>query len=170
MSNDTLVMYGGLLAAALVILLYVFTWRNEKKSMAGEQAPADKGTLNLRLGAYERLVLLAERIALPSLVSRVPAGDLTVRQFQGILTDQVRQEFDHNLSQQIYVSPQAWQAVGNLKEQNIFIINKVAETLSPDDKGVELSRRILELVNSDPKVSLHPIVLEALNFEARKLL
>jgi len=170
MSSDNLVMYGGLLAAALVIALYVFTWRNERKSLRQDEVPADKGTLNLRLGAYERLVLLAERIALPSLVSRIPAGDLTVRQFQGLLTDQVRQEFEHNLSQQIYVSPQAWQAVGNLKEQNIFIINKVAETLSPDAKGVELSRRILELVNTDPKVSLHPIVLEALNFEARKLL
>jgi hypothetical protein len=170
MSNDNLLMYGGLLAAAVVIALYVHTWRNERKSLGQNPAPADNGTLNLRLGAYERLVLLAERIALPSLVSRIPAGDLTVRQFQTLLTEQVRQEFDHNLSQQIYVSPQAWQAVGNLKEQNIFIINKVAETLPPQEKGVELSRRILELINTDPKVSLHPIVLEALNFEARKLL
>lgn len=169
--SDNLVMYGGLLVAAVVFVLYLFTWRKEKKSMGQPQeTPAANGTLNLKLGAYERLVLLAERIALPNLVSRVPAGDLSVRQFQGVLIDQVRTEFDYNLSQQIYVAPQAWQAVSNLKEQNIFIINKVAETLNPDDRGVELSKRIIELVNADPNVSLHPIVLEALNFEAKKLL
>jgi hypothetical protein len=169
--NENLVMYGGLLVAAAVFVLYLFTWRKEKKSLGqAAETPAPNGTLNLKLGAYERLVLLAERIALPNLVSRVPAGDLSVRQFQGVLIDQVRTEFDYNLSQQIYVAPQAWQAVSNLKEQNIFIINKVAETLNPDDRGVELSKRIIELVNVDPNVSLHPIVLEALNFEAKKLL
>jgi hypothetical protein len=68
------------------------------------------------------------------------------------------------------VAPQAWQAVSNLKEQNIFIINKVAENLQPADRGVELSKVIIELVNKDPNVSLHPVVLEALNFEAKKLL
>ena len=114
--------------------------------------------------------MLAERIALPSLISRVPAGDLNVRQLQSVLIDQVKTEFDYNLSQQIYVAPQAWQAISNLKEQNIFIINKVAETLSPDDRGVELSKRIIELVNADPNVSLHPVVVEALTFEAKKLL
>jgi hypothetical protein len=128
------------------------------------------GSLNLKLGAYERLVLLTERISLPSLISRVPAGDLTVRQLQGVLVDQIKTEFDYNLSQQIYVAPQAWQAVSNLKEQNIFIINKVAENLQPADRGVELSKLIIELVNKDPNVSLHPVVLEALNFEAKKLL
>jgi hypothetical protein len=128
------------------------------------------GSLNLKLGAYERLVLLTERISLPSLISRVPAGDLNVRQLQGVLVDQIKTEFDYNLSQQIYVAPQAWQAVSNLKEQNIFIINKVAENLQPADRGVELSKLIIELVNKDPNVSLHPVVLEALNFEAKKLL
>jgi hypothetical protein len=89
---------------------------------------------------------------------------------QAVLVDQIKTEFDYNLSQQIYVAPQAWQAVSNLKEQNIFIINQVAQTLAPDAKGVDLSKRIIELLSSDPKVSMHPIVLEALNFEARKLL
>jgi hypothetical protein len=89
---------------------------------------------------------------------------------QAVLVDQIKTEFDYNLSQQIYVAPQAWQAVTNLKEQNIFIINQVAQTLPADSKGAELSKRIVELLSTDPKVSLHPIVLEALNFEAKKLL
>lgn len=171
MSNNDLVLYGGILVVAVVVTVYLVSWKKEKDSLQRPQPePASPGTVNLKLGAYERLVLLAERIALPSLVSRVPAGDLTVRQMQSVLIDQVKTEFDYNLSQQIYVTPQAWQAVSNLKEQNIFIINKVAETLQPEERGVELSKRILELVNADPNVSLHPVVLEALNFEAKKLL
>jgi hypothetical protein len=171
MSNNDLVLYGGILVVAVVVTVYLVSWKKEKDSLQRPpQEPASPGTVNLKLGAYERLVLLTERIALPSLVSRVPAGDLTVRQMQAVLIDQVKTEFDYNLSQQIYVAPQAWQAVSNLKEQNIFIINKVAETLLPEDRGVELSKRILELVNADPNVSLHPVVLEALNFEAKKLL
>jgi hypothetical protein len=171
MSNNDLVLYGGILAIVVVLVVYLISWKKEKDSLS--QAPPvqpSNGSLTLKLGAYERLVLLTERIALPNLVSRVPAGDLTVRQLQAVLTDQVKTEFDYNLSQQIYVAPTAWQAVNNLKEQNIFIINKVAETLQPDGKGVELSKLILELVNADANVSLHPVVLEALNFEAKKLL
>lgn len=171
MSNNDLVLYGGILAVAVVVIVYLVSWKKEKDSQPKTaQEPVSQGSLNLKLGAYERLVLLTERISLPSLISRVPAGDLTVRQLQGVLVDQVKTEFDYNLSQQIYVAPQAWQAVSNLKEQNIFIINKVAENLQPGDRGVELSKLIIELVNKDPNVSLHPVVLEALNFEAKKLL
>lgn len=171
MSNNDLVLYGGILAAVVVVTVYIVSWKKEKDSLrTPPQEPASPGSLNLKLGAYERLVLLTERISLPSLISRIPAGDLTVRQLQGVLVDQIKTEFDYNLSQQIYVAPQAWQAVSNLKEQNIFIINKVAENLQPGDRGVELSKLIIELVNQDPNVSLHPVVLEALNFEAKKLL
>jgi hypothetical protein len=154
-----------------VVVLYLIYWRKEKKELSAPQNPASGGnSLNLKLQAYERLVLLAERIALPSLITRVPPGDLDIRQMQAVLIDQIKNEFDYNLSQQIYVSPQAWHAVSNLKEQNIFIINQVSQTLPPDAKGMELSMRLIELINADPKVSLHPVVLEALNFEAKKLL
>lgn len=172
MSNNDLVLYGGILAVVVVVTAYLVSWKKEKNSQQKppQEPTAPSGSLNLKLGAYERLVLLTERISLPSLISRVPAGDLTVRQLQGVLVDQIKTEFDYNLSQQIYVAPQAWQAVSNLKEQNIFIINKVAENLQPGDRGVELSKLIIELVNKDPNVSLHPVVLEALNFEAKKLL
>lgn len=170
MSNNNLILYGGILATAVVVVLYLIYWRKEKKEQQAELPAGGGNTLGLRLQAYERLVLLAERIALPNLVTRIPAGDLDVRQMQAVLIDQIKHEFDYNLSQQIYVAPQAWQAVSNLKEQNIFIINQVAQTLPADARGADLSKRLVELINADPKVSLHPIVLEALNFEAKKLL
>lgn len=169
MTRNDLILYGGIFAIALVVVLYLIYWKKEKKELEPQNA-ASGNSLNLKLQAYERLVLLAERIALPSLITRVPPGDLDIRQMQAVLIDQIKHEFDYNLSQQIYVSPQAWHAVSNLKEQNIFIINQVAQTLPPDARGMDLSKQIVELINADPKVSLHPIVLEALNFEAKKLL
>jgi len=170
MTRNDMILYGGILAIALVVVLYLIYWKQEKKDLSTPQAPAAGTSLNLKLQAYERLVLLAERIALPSLITRIPPGDLDIRHMQAVLIDQIKNEFDYNLSQQIYVTPQAWHAVSNLKEQNIFIINQVAQTLPPDAKGMDLSKRIIELINADPKVSLHHVVLEALNFEAKKLL
>lgn len=171
MTSDNLILYGGILAIALVVVLYLLYWKKEKNEVAAPAADKSSGnSLHLKLQAYERLVLLAERIALPNLITRVPPGELDIRQMQAVLIEQIKNEFDYNLSQQIYVSPQAWHAVSNLKEQNIFIINQVAQTLPPDAKGMDLSKRIIELISADPKVSLHPVVLEALNFEAKKLL
>jgi hypothetical protein len=85
--------------------------------------------LQFQLQAYERLILLSERIALPNLINRLNNQSLSSREMQGLLAETIRQEFDHNITQQIYVSAEAWDAVRNLKEQNIFIINQVASFL-----------------------------------------
>ncbi|MCU0381550.1 MAG: hypothetical protein MUE58_10215 [Chitinophagaceae bacterium] len=95
---------------------------------------------------------------------------MTVAQLHSALLTTIRSEFEHNLSQQIYVSPTAWQAVSNLREQNIFIINSIAQAIPGDLKGSELSKKIAELLNVDPKASMHSMVLEAINHEAKKLL
>jgi hypothetical protein len=169
MDNDW-VLYGGLIIVALVVALYIIYWFREKNRKPLVPERQEGQTLGLRLQAYERLVILAERISLPSLLTRVPAGDLPVRQFQGLLTQQIKNEFEYNLSQQIYVSPQAWQAISNLKEQNIYIINNLGGSLPPEARGADLARMIMDLLQADPQASLHPVVLEALNFEARKLM
>jgi hypothetical protein len=122
------------------------------------------------LQAYERLVVLAERISLPNLVSRLNKPELSAKELQLLLLENIKQEFEYNISQQIYVNPVAWQAVNNLKEQNILIINKVAQILPADAKGTELSKNIMEVIMAQDKNALHLIVLQALNFEARKLM
>ena len=89
-------------------------------------------TRPLQLQAYERLVMLAERISIPNLVSRANQQQgLSARQMQLLLLESIKQEFEYNTSQQIYVSPVAWDAVKNLKDQNMLIINQVGSTLPP---------------------------------------
>ena len=86
-------------------------------------------TLRLRLQAYERHALLAERISLQNLLSLTPNAGLSSRQMQSSLIDAIKQEYDYNISQQVYVSSEVWRAINNLKEQNIYIINQLATTL-----------------------------------------
>ena len=127
-------------------------------------------TRPLQLQAYERLVILTERIALPNLVSRANLPGLTAKEMQLLMLESIKQEFEYNSSQQIYVSPVAWQAVNNLKEQNMLIINQVAQTLPAESRGYDLGKRIMEVIIAQDKKALHNIVLEAMNYEARKLM
>ena len=125
---------------------------------------------NLQLQAYERLILLAERISLPYLVGKLNQPGLTLREMQSILTQQIRQEFEYNVTQQIYVTPEAWEAIKNLKDQNLLIINQVAAFLPPEATGADLNKTILEMLMENPKASLHDVVSQALSFEAKKLM
>jgi hypothetical protein len=154
-----------------IAAIYFFSYFKEKKSL--EQIPdkaTDKNTLPLKLQAYERLVLLAERIAIPNLVGRVNQPGLSAREMQLLMIQTIRQEFEHNITQQIYVSPEAWEAIRNLKEQNILIINQVSTYLPESATGTDLNKSLMELLVENPKASLHNIVSEALSFEAKKLM
>ena len=93
-----------------------------------------------------------------------------LKDMQYLLVNTIRQEYEHNITQQIYVSPEAWEAVKNLKEQNIHIINQVASFLPPDSSGTDLNKQILEMIVNNPKVSLHNVVSEVLSYEAKKLM
>ena len=95
---------------------------------------------------------------------------LTVREMQNLLVQTIRQEFDHNITQQIYVSPEAWDAIRNLKEQNLLIINQVSSYLPENATGQDLNKSLLEMVMQNPKASLHHVVSDALSFEAKKVL
>jgi hypothetical protein len=156
--------------AALLIALYSFYLVNELRKQK-EKAPADGYTSRpLQLQAYERLVMLAERIAIPNLVSRVNQPGLTARQMQILLLDNIKQEFEYNTTQQIYVSPTAWEAIRNLKDQNMLIINQVGATLPPDASGLDMNKRLMEFMMNSKKGTLHEIVMEALNYEAKKMI
>ena len=159
--------------AVSVLALLVSFYALYKSRSQPEQKPAPVtesfNSIPLRLQAYERLVMLAERLALHNLVSRSNQPGMTCREMQILLTGTIKQEYEYNATQQIYVSPVAWEALSNLKEQNTMIINQLGATLPADASGSELNKRILEYALNQPNGNLHMIVLEALNCEARKI-
>jgi len=157
-----------LLVAAFIVYLSIHQNKADKKET--EIQSGDAATKSLRLQAYERLTLLVDRIALPNLISRVSQNGISARDMQLLLTRSLREEYDYNISQQIYVSADAWNAVKNLKEQNMLVVNQFASALPPNATGLDLSKLLLEYLMTDKKGQLHEVVGEVLSYEAKKLM
>ena len=155
------------IVALLISMISFYLWYNQRNKKTDETYFS---TRPLQLQAYERLVLLTERIAIPNLVSRANQPHLGAREMQILLLESIKQEYEYNTSQQIYVSPVAWEAVRNLKDQNMLIINQLASSLPEDARGIDLNKKLLEFVMNQQKGTLHTIVLEAINYEAKKMM
>ncbi len=100
----------------------------------------------VRLQAYERVVLFLERITPESLIMRTARPEMTAQQLQSALVSGVRSEYEHNLSQQIYMTNEAWEMVKNARGTVVRLVNSVASQLPPNATGEELSRMLLEEV------------------------
>ncbi len=98
----------------------------------------------IRLQAYERLVLYLERISPESLLIRVNQPNLTAKKLQSNLLTNIRTEWEHNLSQQLYISNKAWSIVKNAKENVIKLINTCSDKIEGDKPSILLSKIILE--------------------------
>lgn len=106
----------------------------------------------IRLQAYERVVLFLERINPSNLLLRVNRPGMSARTLQTELTRTIRQEFDHNLSQQVYMGNNAWELTRNAKEEMIKLVNLTAGRLNDQATGVELSQLMLEAVSKMEKI------------------
>jgi len=100
----------------------------------------------IRLQAYERIVLFLERISLESLLVRTNSPGMSASQLHSALLNSIRSEFEHNLSQQIYMTQQAWEVVKNARSNTIRIINTEFEKSPEQSTGLEFSRKLLERV------------------------
>jgi len=89
---------------------------------------------------------------------------------KALLIETIKQEFDYNSTQQLYVSATAWEAVRNFKEQNILFINQVAASLGTQATALMLNKKLLELLLSQQEQPLQDIVKEVLNKEAKQLM
>ena len=98
----------------------------------------------IRLQAFERVVLFLERISPQSMIFRIQKPEQKVFQLQNMLLKTIRDEYEHNLSQQLYISKESWAMVKTAKEETIKIINTAAAEVKPDEMGIELSKRIFE--------------------------
>lgn len=166
MDETTISLVLSILALAVSGVTFYVLRNNKTESPSGE----NYSTRPLQLQAYERLVVLVERIGIPNLVSRNNHPELSAKEMQFLLLENIKQEVEYNSSQQIYVSPLAWEAVKNLKDQNMLIINQVASILPAEAKGIDLGKALLDFVMKQKEGALHNIVLEGLNFEAKKLM
>jgi len=160
-----------LLIAAMVIIGGVSAYITYLKIGKSEKRKTEsKATSNMQLQAYERLLLLTDRIALPNLISRLNQPGLTAQEMQQILLQSIKEEFNHNITQQVYVSNDAWTAIKTLKDQNMLVINQFANAMPPNATALDLNKRLLEYSMNDPKGNVHEMVSEVLSFEAKKIM
>ncbi|MBX2914645.1 MAG: hypothetical protein KF856_05140 [Cyclobacteriaceae bacterium] len=123
--------------------------------------------LPARLQAYERMTLFLERIAPQNLLIRLNNPGFAARDFQRVLLDEIRNEFNHNVSQQVYMSEEVWNQVRNAKEDLVLTINDAASALPAEATSIELSKKIFEAIMAK-QVDLIGLALSELRKEIQQ--
>lgn len=159
-----------LIVAVIALLTSIYTLAIKNKPQIKQTADDNFLTKPLRLQAYERLVLLCERIALPNLITRLSQPGLSAKEMQFLLLESIKQEYEYNASQQIYVTEVAWNAVRSLRDQNLLMINTIAKSLPPDATAPELNKRLMEAMMQEETVAVHSFATGTLNSEAKRLM
>ncbi len=119
----------------------------------------------LRLQAYERIVIFLERINPNSLVIRVNKQNFNAHQFHLELIKAIKSEYEHNLSQQIYMSYASWELVKNSKEEIIKLINMSATKVPHDAPGSDLAMMILNITSNLDKKLPNDVAIEFIKKE-----
>ena len=143
--------------------------RNPFETVQSQNSVSGEYLISLQLQAYERMVLFLERMKIDRLLQRLSPYPETGLEMRQILVQVIQGEFDHNMSQQIYLSSAAWEAICTAKEQVITMINALAQQLATGESAVTFNRRLVNqmLNQKDNPVDL---ALQIVNSEAKKTL
>ncbi|MCX6305338.1 MAG: hypothetical protein NT040_10240 [Bacteroidetes bacterium] len=149
-------------------LLWYYLKQTRKPSPAAGVNQDHATILPLRLQAYERFVLFLERIQPSNLVLRLNSADLTALQLQSLLVRTIREEFEYNLSQQLYVSENSWELIKNAKEETIAMINNATSGLPEEAHSADLVKSVFETAISRGKLPVET-ALEEIKRELQRL-
>ncbi|WBO84997.1 DUF7935 family protein [Hymenobacter yonginensis] len=140
-----------LVAGSIFYLVRQHLDREQQRRLLELRLENNKATLPLRLQAFERITLLLERITPSNLLVRLSSAGQTAPEYHRLLLQEIRAEYEHNLSQQLYMSPDTWSEVKAAKEHVLTAINKAYHTLPQPQqaRGTELAKRILESLITD---------------------
>ncbi len=158
----------GVVFATAYYLIKVMLDNESRKRLMEIKLKNQTTVTPVRLQAYERIVLFLERISPNNLIFRVFDPEFSSAQFQAILTQAIRDEYEHNLSQQLYISSPAWEIVKNAKEEMIKMINVAAVELSSEANATELSGKIFAMSSEINQLPVNKAI-EVLKNEVRQL-
>lgn len=113
------------------------------------------------------MTLFLERIAPQNLLIRLNNPGFSARDFQKILLDEIRNEYNHNVSQQVYMGEDVWNQIRNAKEDLVILINEAASTMPNEANSIDLSKKIFEMV-MEKKVDLIAMALAELRKEIQQ--
>ncbi|MEM6628318.1 MAG: hypothetical protein AAF694_01540 [Bacteroidota bacterium] len=150
---------------ALMVLISVglVIYFQQKKSKSDQQGAflkaRDKQVLPIVFTAYERAILFLERIRPQNILPHAESLQDPAKVLQLELVSTIREEYEHNLSQQLYIQPESWDLLVQAKEQVITLINLSANEVDENASGMELGKIILEKVSTSEELFIQKAII-----------
>jgi hypothetical protein len=147
---DVLIEFGKILIPASIVLylayllVRMFIEKEIELRKLEVRSRSIETLLPSRLQAYERMTLFLERISPQNLLVRLTAPGMHAREFHQLLLAEIRNEYNHNASQQVYMSEEVWNLLKGAKEDLIVMINDAASEMGPESTSLDLSKKIFE--------------------------
>jgi TRAP-type uncharacterized transport system fused permease subunit len=129
---------------AVRFIMHSYLKNEEMKRMAQKSLANNETIMPLKLQASERLVLLLERITPAQAVNRALQQGMNVYELQMILLKNIREEYEHNVAQQLYISPSCWSLIRTAKEEVIRLVIISASSLDKESGASEMARILIE--------------------------
>lgn len=148
----------GLVLYAMYLVVQSFLTKEFEKRLLEVRLRNNDVVLPVRLQAYERCIMLLERMSPHTLLLRLNDPHMNSQQLGQFLVSNIREEFNHNLSQQLYMSDQAWTLIVAAREEIINIINQAQQRTQAESPGIELAKNIFEDLMSRQEDPVAPAI------------
>lgn len=131
---------------ATYFVMQKFLDNEHRKQLLLFKKENQKETTPLRLQAFERLVLFLERCSLDKLVLRMHKPGMSAKLLQAELVRAINEEFNHNLTQQVYISSTTWDMIKKAKDETIKVVNLAGAQMNDNATGSDLGQKIFEIM------------------------
>jgi hypothetical protein len=151
------------------LVMHKFYKSEQEKRLWELKRLSQKEISPLRMRAYERLSLLLERTTPEHMLLELNLGEMTILQVQQHLMRTIRLEYDHNTSQQIYVSDEVWMLIIDARNQMVAFVNSMAQQMPPESTALDYAKVLITAYSANGKTA-NEQAMQALRDEARSLL
>lgn len=156
-------------AATAYFLIKQYLDDRLRTEQMAQRREANRITLPLRLQAYERLTLLCDRVSIPNVLLRIRMAGMSMGDLRGALLIAIRQEFEHNTSQQLYVSDTLWQIISLARDQALSLVAEAGEGLNPEASDEEYVDVLLQKLDEQGEPNALQRAIIAIRTEAGRL-
>lgn len=125
--------------------------------------------LPLRLQAYERMILFLERINPSNMLVRLHVAGMSAREMQNLILLDIRAEYQHNIAQQLYISPPIWNVIKKVKEDTISMVNSAVHGLPEQASAIDLSKVILTHMTNLNEENPYDVALALIKQDVQQL-
>ena len=140
-------------------LLKQYLESQQKIKLADLKQGQQGTTIPMRLQAYERLSLFCERVSLPNLLLRTRKPGMTASELRVALLLGIQSEYEHNITQQVYVSDQLWQIIKIARDDAVNTISLAAEAVDPKADAKDLAHILIDILTKRGGTGLEKALL-----------